>query len=155
MILGKAVSKNLWGHLLTSSSLQIKLLTPFLPGTHDCVDNAEVGNVDLGLEDEEFEDQGEGEDEEVDENTVLEDDLIQFEEEDLIKLEELFEDIKKSPTEAPHLIAESTEMQLLTSRCNKNKNKLKEKSRTTKFWLQYLDYINILKIFVRAERTGN
>ena len=128
MILGKVVSRNLWGHLLTSSSLQIKLLTPFLPGTHDRVDNAEAGNVDLGLEDEEFEDQEEGEDEEVDENTILEDDLIQFEEEDLIKLEELFEDIKKSPTEAPHLIAESTEMQLLTSRYNKNKNKLKEKS---------------------------
>ena len=127
MILGKAVSRNLWGHLLTSSSLQIKLLTPFLPGTHDRVDNAEVGNVDLGLEDEEFEDQEEGEDEEVDENTILEDDLIQFEEEDLIKLE-LFEDIKKSPTEALHLIAESTEMQLLTFRYNKNKNKLKEKS---------------------------
>ena len=128
MILGKVVSRNLWGHLLTSSSLQIKLLTPFLPGTHDRVDNAEVGNVDLGLEDEEFEDQEGGKDEEVDENTILEDDLIQFEEEDLIKLEELFEDIKKSPTEAPHLIAESTEMQLLTSRYNKNKNKLKEKS---------------------------
>ena len=50
------MSRNLWGHLLTSSSSQIKLLTPFLPGTHDCVDNAEVGNVDLGLEHEEFED---------------------------------------------------------------------------------------------------
>ena len=56
MILGKAVSRNLWGHLLTSSSSQIKLLTPFLPGTHDRVDNAEVRNVDLGLEHEEFED---------------------------------------------------------------------------------------------------
>ena len=46
-----------------------------------------------------------GKDEEVAENTILEDDVIQFDkEEDLIKLEELFEDIKKSPTEAPHLL---------------------------------------------------
>ena len=62
------------------------MLTPFFPGTHDCVDHAEVGDVEEKLEDEE-----EGEDEEVDENTILEDDFIQFEEEDLIKLEELFE----------------------------------------------------------------
>ena len=59
---------------------------------------------------------------------ILEDDVIEFEEEDLIKLEELFEDIKKSPTESPLLIVESTEMQLLTSRYDNDKNKLKEKS---------------------------
>ena len=46
-------------------------------------------------------------------------------------------------------------MQLLASRYDDHKNKLKEKSRTAKFWVQYLDYINILKIFIRAERTGN
>ena len=63
-----------------------------------------MGDVDLDLEEEKFEDEGKGENEEVDENRILEDDVIQFEEEDLIKLEELFEDIKKSPTEAPHLM---------------------------------------------------
>ena len=41
---------------------------------------------------------------------MLEDEVIPFEEEDLMTLEELFEDIKKLPTEAPHLIAELTEM---------------------------------------------
>ena len=81
------------------------MLTPFLPGTHNCVDNAEVVDVDLDSQEEELEGEKEGEDEEVDENTILEDDVVQFdEEEDLIKLEELFEDIKKSPTEAPHLL---------------------------------------------------
>ena len=63
-----------------------------------------MGDVDFDLEEEKFEDEGKGENEEVDENRILEDDVIQFEEEDLIKLEELFEDIKKSPTEAPHLM---------------------------------------------------
>ena len=56
----------------------------------------------------------------------LEDDVIQFEE-DLIKIAELFEDIKESPTEAPHLIAESKKMQLLTSRYDDHKDKLKRK----------------------------
>ncbi|XP_065672431.1 uncharacterized protein LOC136090184 [Hydra vulgaris] len=28
-------------------------------------------------------------------------------------------------------------------------------SRTTKLWLQYLEYISIIKMFIRAERTGN
>ena len=87
-------------------------------------------------------------------NTILEDDVIQFEEEDLIKFEELFEGIKNSHTEAPHPIAESTEMPLLTSRYNHHENKLKEKARAAKFWLQHLDYINIFKIFIRAEKTG-
>ena len=32
---------------------------------------------------------------------------------------------------------------------------LKHKSRTCKLWLQYLDYVNLLKIFIMAERTGN
>ena len=50
MITGKAVSRALRGHLLTSSSLQIKLFTPFSPGIHNCVDNAEVGDVDLDSE---------------------------------------------------------------------------------------------------------
>ena len=155
MITGKAVSRALRGHLLASSSPQIKLLTYFFPGTHNCVDNGEVGDVDLHSEEEEFENKDEVEDEEADENTILVDEVIQFEEEDLIKLEEVFEDMQKSPTEAPHLIAESTEMQLLTSRYDEHKNKLKKKSQTVKFWLQCLDHINILKIFIRAERTGN
>ena len=28
-------------------------------------------------------------------------------------------------------------------------------SRTAKMWLQYLHYISVLKLFIRAERTGN
>ena len=50
MITGKAVSRALRGHLLTSTSLQIKLFTPFSPGIQNCVDNAEVGDVDLDSE---------------------------------------------------------------------------------------------------------
>jgi hypothetical protein len=34
-------------------------------------------------------------------------------------------------------------------------DRLKHKSRTCKLWLQYLDYVNLFKIFITAERTGN
>ena len=74
MITGKAMSRALRGHLLTSFSLQIKLLTLFFPETHDCVDNAEVGDVDLNLEEKEFKD----EEEEVDEKKIPEDEVNQF-----------------------------------------------------------------------------
>ena len=30
-----------------------------------------------------------------------------------------------------------------------------EKSRTAKLWVQYIEYIETLKLFIRAERTGN
>ena len=32
---------------------------------------------------------------------------------------------------------------------------LQARSRTAKFWLQYQRYVNVLKSFIRAERTGN
>lgn len=32
---------------------------------------------------------------------------------------------------------------------------LAEKSRTAKLWLQYIEYIETLKLFIQAERTGN
>ena len=35
------------------------------------------------------------------------------------------------------------------------KSKLKEKSRTSKLWLLYMDYINVSKEFIYAERTSN
>ena len=35
------------------------------------------------------------------------------------------------------------------------KRELSVKSRTAKLWIQYVDYISIIKMFIRAERTGN
>ena len=35
------------------------------------------------------------------------------------------------------------------------KQYLSNASRTAKLWLQYLHYISVLKLFIRAERTGN
>lgn len=130
--------KTLTGTLINIILFTNQAVDTFFPGTHYCVDKVLVRDVNLGSEEEEFEDEEEGENEEVDENMILEDEVIQF------------EDIKKARTEAPRLIAESTEMQLLASRYNDHKNKLREKSRAANFWLQYLDYTNIFKIFIRV-----
>ena len=35
------------------------------------------------------------------------------------------------------------------------KDHLRRKSRTSKLWLSYMDYDNVLKQFIRAERSGN
>ena len=35
------------------------------------------------------------------------------------------------------------------------KNKLASQSRTAKLWIKYLDYINVVKVFITAERTGD
>ena len=35
------------------------------------------------------------------------------------------------------------------------KRELSVNSRTAKLWIKYVDYISIIKMFIRAERTGN
>lgn len=50
------------GTLININLFISHLVDTFFPGTHDCVDNAEVEDVVLKLEEEEFEDKEEGED---------------------------------------------------------------------------------------------
>ena len=42
----------------------------------------------------------------------------------------------------------------LLNRFEESKDDLSQTSRTAKFWIQYVDYIGIVKNFIRAERTG-
>lgn len=49
----------------------------------------------------------------------------------------------------------SAELQLLEELLETLKTDLQEKSRTATLWINYLHYIQILKDFIRAERTGN
>ena len=43
----------------------------------------------------------------------------------------------------------------LTNVVDKFKSELSSASRTAKLWLQYLEYISIIRMFIRAERNGN
>ena len=42
----------------------------------------------------------------------------------------------------------------LTNVVEKFKSEISSASRTAKLWLQYLEYVSIIRMFIRAERTG-
>ena len=49
----------------------------------------------------------------------------------------------------------SNELMKLHNCLLKYKGSLAEASRTSKLWLQYSEYVETVKLFIRAERTGN
>ena len=53
------------------------------------------------------------------------------------------------------ILEQSKEVNLLKQVLTDLKESLSAKSRTAKYWIQYLHYIQNLKDFIRAERTGN
>ncbi len=62
------------------------------------------------------------------------------------KIQNLYEGIQDNSIQ-PSDVAESKEL-LKLERCI-------HKYRTAKLWLEYIDYVDIVKLFIRAERMGN
>ena len=52
-------------------------------------------------------------------------------------------------------VAESKELKKLDDCLLEYRELLAERSPTAKLWLQYIEYVQILKVFIRAERTGD
>ena len=52
-------------------------------------------------------------------------------------------------------VAESKELSKLDDCLLKYRELLAERSPTAKLWLQYIEYVETLKVFIRAERTGD
>ena len=52
-------------------------------------------------------------------------------------------------------VNQSHALQIFSSTFKNSKDLLETKSRTAKLWIRYMNYIHIIKIFIRAERTGN
>ena len=127
MITGKAVSRALRGHFLIEAALTNKLLIKIWP------DNETQGNIDC--------------DGEIDIINKL--DAIEAE-----KISDLYQGIrnKSLPLES---IGRSKELHKLNECLLQYKALLCEKSPTAKLWLQYMEYVETLKLFIRAERTGN
>lgn len=46
-------------------------------------------------------------------------------------------------------------LNLIQNELENKKNELKEQFRTARLWIQYMDYVNIFKHFIYAERTSN
>ena len=182
MMLGKDVSRALRAHFLTESALMTKLLSPLIPvskyaiqdkdfelvaslfeqdnGVNDLSEDIDIGDEDMDVDS-------------VDElvvETVVETvisgkgaekydiaklGVTPLTQDQLSKLDQLHSSVSELPLTAVDVVSSSSELQALEIELNKYKEKLGSKSRTSKLWLQYLDYVQVLKLYIRAERTGN
>ena len=135
MMSGKAVSRALRGHFLVEAALVNKLLLAVLP-------------VPLERDDSETHNQNFVEiDSSSSEQKLIDADEVQ-------KIDELYKGIVDKSV-AVCDIAESKELVKLKECLLAHKAFLAEKSRTAKLWLQYIEYVETLKLFIRSERTGN
>ena len=67
----------------------------------------------------------------------------------------ILDDVETNYEEALQRLYDSEEFNLLKRMVENVKHYLQESSRTAKLWINYLHYIQIIKNFIRAERTGN
>ena len=151
MMAGKAISRALRGHFLIESALVNKLITAVLPAE---LELNKPSNDIIESEDD-------------DRDTDMECDSISFEnvEVNLERMEKLsLDEVQKicdlyQETLAQSMsiveMVESKEFIKLEQCLMKYKTLLEESSPTAKLWLQYIDYVGVLKLFIRAERTGN
>lgn len=73
---------------------------------------------------------------------------------ELQKIHALYEGIQDKSVPVSD-IAKSKELIKLEECLHSYKSLLSENSLTAKLWLQYIEYVETLKLFIRAERTGN
>ena len=145
MISGKAISRALRGHFLVEAALVNKLMNAVIPQAQNEDDDQGTSSDMLVAEMDTSTAGGEVM------NSDLEDKLEVSEVE---KVCELFQGIQNKSMPLSD-IANSKELMKLESCLLKYKALLAEKSQTAKLWLQYIKYVETLKLFIRAERTGN
>ena len=75
--------------------------------------------------------------------------------EQMMELKSLLDRIDENPEIAVSEVNESPELLLIQELLEDLKEYLRTASRTARLWLQHIDYVGILKLFIRAERTGN
>ncbi|XP_065911780.1 uncharacterized protein [Dysidea avara] len=143
MISGKSVSRALRGHFLVEAALVNKLMLVVLPYQEELVEHNEGEDTN---DCEAYDD-----DPISDKMDVIEDKLSV---DDVKNIYDLYEGIQLQSIAIAD-IAESKELLKLEGCLLKYKLFLAEKSRTAKLWLQYIEYVETLKLFVLAERTGN
>ena len=152
MLSGKAISRALRGHFLIASALHAKLLSAFFP--------AHIERIELSTEEE-----GEKESQEDDVSDSEVDISIQkgpvfklvdpLTTEQVDNLEVIDRKLHEDPINFEVHLQTSEELIQLEDRLKRYKDYLAIKSRTAKFWLQYIHYIDVLKLFIYAERSGN
>ena len=81
--------------------------------------------------------------------------IEKIEPEELERLDELTFAVENNFESYIQDVAQSTEFHKQSGNLQKVIDVLSKESRTAKLWIQYMHYIQVLKDFVRAERTGN
>ena len=85
----------------------------------------------------------------------LESHEIKITEEEKNRLKSLYENLQTKRCDTIKEIEESAVLKKLSSAINQKLEKITRSSRTAKLWVQYIKYINIVKLFITSERTGN
>lgn len=162
MMSGKAVSRALRGHFLASSALTTKLLKPIFPTNYvnQAVPQAED---DIHSAEAQFETDGNDSDDDTDlpesnlkhggDGSAVTDIPLTIDE--VNTLETLYKKMEEGSEDAAEHLARSVELRKLGEQYQLRIESLAQSSRTAKFWIQYQNYVDILKLFIRAERTGN
>ena len=135
MISGKAISRALRGHFLVEAALVNKLILEVLPNEND-------GSDDTGGSPNEKIQQHDGE---VDMEPVHSNEIKIA---DQYELELLYKGVKDKSVPVSN-IAESKELLKLEECLLKYRKLLAESSRTANLWLQYIEYVETLKLFIR------
>ena len=153
MMSGKAVSRAIRGHFLTEAALMTKLLIMLLPQKADSLTEesfertaSPTYGIELGS-DEEEETRGLA-------NSAVESKAECLNDSELEELLELYRKLKQNEIEVDDLFQSSALIKLHAS-LQTLKQELIENSRTAKLWITYMDYVNVVKLFTRAERTSD
>ncbi len=184
MMSGHAIARALRGHFLVETALTLKLMRKVVPPSaltgqsEGTMDEAENDQDDQGTEQSSMPESSEPDvvitgteqtDSSFEEvpsgyvntksyprsetNFLLQGtDLLDYD--DVTDLCKLFVDItekKLSPNEA----CQNEALVKFEMILNKYKDELSATSRTSKLWLQYLSYVRVMKLFIRAERLGD
>ena len=86
---------------------------------------------------------------------MIKDILSKFVNEQVEELSTLVKSVEKEPAKTVDLASNSSVLRYLNEKLLEYMNELCNFSRTAKLWIQYLRYVEILKLFIRAEITGN
>ena len=174
MLTGKAIARSLRAHFLLETALTTEIMKVFFPKSHSTEEEKQKSN-DAEEDDDDYDDEDDYHDadnhspneviydvssnEGIQSDINVVDDKIQdgerFSEERccaIVQLCKLIEDDFEKGVEA---IEKSELFQELIIKFADRKKMLQQSSRTAKFWLQYIQYVEILKDFIRSERTGN
>jgi hypothetical protein len=163
MMSGKSTSRVIRGHRLVESVLTAKLLRQFISvdlienkdgideNDNDASENLTTETLDEYVEEETDEDEVEDESVEAD-DCMTDFDKYTFYAVDIGKLTNSILDY---PSAAVVRAANLEELNVLQEGIQQLKHKLSQSSRTAKLWIHDRQYIAVLKLYVRAERTGN